>query len=118
MVEDGGFVIVVEVVEVVPGGTIWVEHPGPSNVTVTVVAAMLTVEMTVVVEVTVDAGHSELVVDDNVWEVELLVEVVVVLVPVSVVEEPPEVVDVVPVLVEDEVVDELVSGGTPHSSRL
>ena len=113
-------IVVPDVVEVVPGGPVWVEeHPPTSSVTVTVVAAMLTVEMTVVVdhEVTVDAGHCELVVDDNVWEVELEVELVLVLVSVTDVEEPPEVVDVVLVLVEDEVVDE-VEGGRPHSSRL
>ena len=110
--------IVLEAVEVVSGGPVWVEeHPPPSNVTVTVTAA--TVETTVVVdhEVTVDAGHCELVVDDRVVEVELAVELVVLLVSVTVVEEPPEVVDVVPVLVEDEVVDEL-KGGRPHSSKL
>lgn len=77
-------------------------------------AATLTVETTVVVdhEVTVEAGHCELVVD-NVREVVVVWLVSVVESDVWVVEEVDSVEEVAELVVEDE-----VTGGTPHSSRL
>jgi len=90
------------------------EHPPPGAVTVTVVAAMLMVDITVVVpqEVTVDARQCDSLVDSvSPW---LLVAVPLVVVEVDGldIEEdgPPE--DV------GELVADEVPCGTPHSSKL
>jgi len=121
VVEVGGFVMVPDV-EVVPGVPVREDddegHPSPWVVTVTVTAA--TVDTTVVVdhEVTADAGHCELVVD-NVWD----------LLAVPLVEEPDvEEPDVEGPVVAEElgppedvgpfVVEEVLDTGTPHSSKL
>lgn len=117
----GGLVIVPEV-DVLPGGPVRdeemvEEHPSPWAVTVTVTVPTLTVDTTVVVdhEVTVDAGHCESVVD-RVLEVTVSLVLVDVEEPDLGVEEelgPSE--EVGRPVVDD---DEVLAGGTPHSSKL
>jgi hypothetical protein len=88
------------------------EQSRPGSVTVTVVAAMVMVDMTVLVRVA--AGHEPVVESDSVPVAVLLVLSVV---EEAKVEEADVVVEVPPEDVGELVVNEL-DCGTPHSSKL